>query len=122
RVELIAESTATGAEIEARMHQLKQRATEALQLVPNAPDELVASVQNIETPGALADIVAGVMDLKPAEKQQILEAFDLRDRLDKVLWMLSYRIAVLRLSRDIGQQTRQTVEGRQREVLLRKQL
>jgi ATP-dependent Lon protease len=122
RVELIAEPAATGAEIEARMHQLKQRATEALQLVPNAPDELVASVQSIETPGALADIVAGVMDLKPAEKQQILEAFDLRDRLDKVLWMLSYRIEVLRLSRDIGQQTQQTMEGRQREFLLREQL
>jgi ATP-dependent Lon protease len=122
RVELIAEPAATGAEIEARMHQLKQRATEALQLVPNAPDELVASVQSIETPGALADIVAGVMDLKPAEKQQILEAFDLRDRLDKVLWMLSYRIEVLRLSRDIGQQTQQTMEGRQREFLLHEQL
>jgi ATP-dependent Lon protease len=122
RVELIAESSASGAEIEARMHQLKQRATEALQLVPNAPEELVTSVQSIETPGALADIVAGLMDLKPTEKQQILEAFDVRDRLDKVLWMLSYRIEVLRLSRDIGQQTQQTMEGRQREFLLREQL
>jgi ATP-dependent Lon protease len=122
RVELIAEPAATDTEIEARMHQLKQRAAEALQLVPNAPDELVASVQSIETPGALADIIAGVMDLKPAEKQQVLEAFDLRDRLDKVLWMLSYRIEVLRLSRDIGQQTQQTMEGRQREFLLREQL
>jgi ATP-dependent Lon protease len=122
RVELIPERPASGAEIEARMHQLKQRATEALQLVPNAPEELVTSVQSIETPGALADIVAGLMDLKPAEKQQILEAFDVRDRLDKVLWMLSYRIEVLRLSRDIGQQTQQTMEGRQREFLLREQL
>ncbi len=122
RVELIPEPAASGAEIEARVHQLKQRATEALQLVPNAPEELVASVQSIETPGALADIVAGLMDLKPAEKQQVLEAFDVRDRLDKVLWMLSYRIEVLRLSRDIGQQTQQTMEGRQREFLLREQL
>jgi ATP-dependent Lon protease len=123
RVELIAEPSAGGGtEIDARMHQLQQRASEALQLVPNAPAELVASVQTIESPGTLADLVAGVMDLKPAEKQQVLEAIELRDRLDKVLWMLSYRIEVLRLSRDIGQQTQQTMEGRQREFLLREQL
>src|SRR5258708_223061 len=122
RVELIAEPTASGTEIDARMHQLKQRASEALQLVPNAPAELVASVQNIEAPGTLADLVAGVMDLKPEEKQQVLEAVELRDRLEKVLWMLSYRIEVLRLSRDIGQQTQQTMEGRQREFMLREQL
>src|SRR5260221_3400668 len=122
RVELIPEQTASGTEIDARMHQLQRRASEALQLVPNAPAELVASVQTIEAPGTLADLVAGVMDLKPTEKQQVLEAFELRDRLDKVLWMLSYRIEVLRLSRDIGQQTQQTMEGRQREFLLREQL
>jgi ATP-dependent Lon protease len=39
-----------------------------------------------------------------------------------VIWMLSYRIEVLRLSRDIGQQTEHTMEGRQREYLLREQL
>ena len=122
RVEPIAEPTTTGTEIEARLLQLRQRAEEALQLVPNQPEELVAMVRSIEAPGALADIVAGVMDLKPEEKQQILEAVELRDRLDKVLWMLSYRIEVLRLSRDIGQQTQQTMEGRQREFILREQL
>jgi len=122
RVELIEEQIAAGAEIEARLHQLKQRANEALQLVPDAPRELVATLRGIEAPGALADIVAGVMDLKPEEKQQVLEAVDLRERLDKVLSMLSYRIEVLRLSRDIGQQTQQTMEGRQREFLLREQL
>src|SRR6185437_14805890 len=122
RVERIAEPSAAGAAIDARVHQLKQRAIEALQLVPNAPPELVASVQGIEAPGTLADIVAGVMDLKPGEKQQILETIDLQQRLDKVIWMLSYRIEVLRLSRDIGQQTEHTMEGRQREYLLREQL
>src|SRR5690606_2125720 len=39
-----------------------------------------------------------------------------------VLWMLAYRIEVLRLSRDIGEQTREAMESRQREHLLREQL
>src|SRR5258708_20074473 len=105
RVELIAEPTASGTEIDARMHQLKQRASEALQLVPNAPAELVASVQNIEAPGTLADLVAGVMDLKPEEKQQVLEAVELRDRLQQVIWCLALRFAGLRLVLDLRQQS-----------------
>ena len=47
---------------------------------------------------------------------------DLRSRMDKVLWFLAYRVEVLRLSRDIGKQTKETMEGRQREFMLREQL
>ena len=61
------------------------------------------------------------MDLKPEEKQEILEQFELH-RLDKVLELLRHRIEVLKISRDIGQQTRDAVEGRQREYILREQL
>jgi ATP-dependent Lon protease len=122
RVELIEEPEAQGAEVEARQHQLRQRALEALQLLPGAPPEIAATVQSIQAPGMLADLVASVMDLKPAEKQDVLQTVDLRARIEKVLWLLSYRIEVLRLSRDIGQQTQQTMETRQREHLLREQL
>ncbi|HEY0526081.1 MAG TPA: endopeptidase La [Stellaceae bacterium] len=125
RVERIAESEPQPltAELEARLHQLKERAVEALQLLPETPPrELAAAVQGMTSPAALADMIASFMDLKPEEKQQILETVDVRARLDKVLWMLAYRIEVLRLSRDIGQQTRATMENRQREFMLREQL
>ena len=122
RVEAIEEPEAKGAEVEARQHQLRQRALEALQLLPGAPPEVTAMIQSIDSPGMLADLVASVMDLKPAEKQDVLQTIDLRARIEKVLWLLSYRIEVLRLSRDIGQQTQQTMETRQREHLLREQL
>jgi ATP-dependent Lon protease len=122
RIDRIPEPEAAGPEIEARLHQLRQRAVEALQLLPNVPQELIGAVQNIPSAPALADFVASVMDLKPEEKQDVLTTVDLRARLDKVLWMLAYRIEVLRLSRDIGQQTREAMESRQREHLLREQL
>jgi ATP-dependent Lon protease len=122
RVELIAEQEFRGTEVEARMHQLKQRATEALSLVPNAPAELTAAVEAATSAGQLADLVAGTMDLKPAEKQEVLETLDISRRLDRVLWLLAYRIEVLRLSRDIGQQTQEAMGARQREYLLREQL
>jgi ATP-dependent Lon protease len=123
RVERLAEpEDAGGAEIEARFHQLKARATEAIELLPDAPPELAATVRAATSPGQLADMVAAFMDLKPEEKQGVLETLDLRSRLDKILWLLAYRIEVLRLSRDIGRQTRETMEGRQREYMLREQL
>ena len=68
RVERVADSAAAGTEIEARFEQLRQRALDTLQLLPNAPVELAQSVQNIEQPAQLADFIAGFMDLKPAEK------------------------------------------------------
>ncbi|WP_439817313.1 endopeptidase La [Zavarzinia sp. CC-PAN008] len=122
RVELLTEPEVASTEIEARVHQLRTRAGEALSLLPDAPRELAQTVAAIPTASLLADMVAGFMDLKPGEKQDVLETLDIRARLDKVLWLLAYRIEVLRLSRDIGQQTRATMETRQREHLLREQL
>ena len=122
RIERIAEPETTGAEVEARFMQLKERALEALQLIPNAPDELKDTVRSVESPSVLADMVASFLDLKIEEKQQVLETIDPKARLDRVLWFLAYRLEVLRLSHDIGQRTRESIEGRQREHLLREQL
>jgi ATP-dependent Lon protease len=121
-VERIAEPDADGTEIAARTHQLRERALETLRLIEQVPPEVVATVQNLEPPGALADLVASLLDLAPAEKQEILEIVDLRTRLDRVLWRLAYRLEVLRLSADIGKRTRETMQGRQREFMLREQL
>ncbi|MGE3921721.1 MAG: endopeptidase La [Lautropia sp.] len=111
-----------GAEIEARMLQLKERVAEVLQLLPQAPAELAATAQAITDPGQLCDFVSGLMDLEPTVKQQLLETLDLKQRIDAVLGHLAHRINVLRLSNEIGQQTGQRMNERQREMLLREQL
>lgn len=122
RVGLIVEPEATGNEIEARFIQLKERALEVLQLLPQTPQELVAAVQSVASAGALADLVAGVMDIKAADKQVVLETLDLVQRLDVVLDYLAKRLEVLRLSREIGERTKATMDERQREYLLREQM
>ena len=109
-------------EIEARFVNLKQQAIEAIELLPQAPAELVNAIQNIEAPAPLADLAAAYMDVKPSEKQEILETFDLATRMDKVSRMLAHRIEVLRLSREIGQQTKAAFDERQREAVLREQM
>ncbi|MBV5276471.1 LON peptidase substrate-binding domain-containing protein, partial [bacterium] len=82
---------------------------EVLQLLPNVPQEMLQTVQDVDTPGMLADLVAGYVDIKPSEKQELLEEIDLRKRLDRVIAMLVHRIEVLNLSRDIDQRTKASI-------------
>jgi ATP-dependent Lon protease len=122
RVTVPPEEEAASREIEARGVYLRERAVEALQLLPQVPAELLTAVQTIESPGALADMVAGLIDLKAPEKQQILETFALRERLDRVIAALTQRIEVLRLTKQIGEKTREALDDRQRQAVLREQL
>ena len=110
------------ADIEARFLQLKTQAAEAITLLPNAPDELGEVVRAIEAPGQLADMVANLLDVKNEEKQEILETVELSARLDLVLRHLAKRVEVMRLSKEIGDKTRQEFDSRQREHVLREQM
>jgi ATP-dependent Lon protease len=113
---------ATETDIEARFRLLKSQAAQALDLIPQAPPELRATVEGAATPGALADLVAFYIDIPASEKQEILEAVDLNERLERVSRKLARSIEVMRLSADIAQQTRATFDKRQREAVLREQL
>ena len=122
RVEFLADTGATHAEVEARTFYLKQKAVEAISLLPQAPAELANTVQAIESPSTLADTIASFLDVKAAEKQEILEITEIKDRLEKVATHLTKRVEVLRLSRQIEQQTKEAIDDRQREILLREQM
>ena len=122
RVLRIPESEARTSEIEARFVHLKAQAVEAIELLPQVPADLLAAIQSIETPAALADLATAYMDVKPEEKQEILETTDITARMDKVSRLLAHRIEVLRLSQEIGRQTKASLDERQREVLLREQM
>ncbi len=123
RIELIHEGALSNSkEIEARWNYLRQKTEEAIKLLPQAPPELFATVQNISSPGALADLVTSFMDLKIKEKQEILETFEIHKRLDRVLELLNHRIEVLRLTKEIEDQTKESMSEQQREYMLREQL
>jgi ATP-dependent Lon protease len=111
-----------GSEVEAQFVALKQRALEALQLLPQAPAQLREAVEAVTGPATLADFTAAHMDLAPEEKQDVLETLDLPQRLDKVSRLLAHRIEVLRLSQEINQRTRAVFDERQRQAVLREQM
>src|SRR6201987_1671738 len=111
----IAEPETGTPEIEARFVNLKAQAVEAVQLLPQAPAEIVAAIQSIEAAPALADLSAAYMDIKPEEKQEILETVDITARMDKVSRLLGHRIEVSRLSQEIGRQTKAALDQRPRQ-------
>ncbi len=122
RIEQIPEPTNTSPEIEARAAFLKERASEALSLLPQAPAELGRMITGIESPANLADLIVSFMDVKSSEKQEILETLDLKERLDKVIRLLAHRVEVLKITKDITEQTQAALGERQREAVLREQL
>jgi ATP-dependent Lon protease len=122
RVEYVNEPANVTPEIEARALNMKRLAAEAISLLPQAPAELANAIQAVESPSALVDLVSSFMDIKASDKQQLLETVDLRARLDRVTAHLSKRIEVLRLQRQIEEQTREAIDERHKEALLREQM
>jgi ATP-dependent Lon protease len=109
-------------DVEARGINLREKALEALQLLPQAPAELANAVRGIESISTLADIIASFMDLKPADKQELLATFDLKTRLDRILALVNRRVEVLKVSRQIDERTREAFDERQKEAVLRERL
>ncbi|GAB4067880.1 endopeptidase La [Ancylobacter sonchi] len=121
-VQRIEDAADHSAQMEARFVHLQGQAIEALELLPQTPTELVAAVRGASEPGPLADMIAAYLDIGPDEKQELLETSDVATRVDRVVRLLAQRIEVLRLSQEIGRQTKASLDERQREVLLREQM
>jgi ATP-dependent Lon protease len=122
RIETIEEAATPSTESEALALQLRERATELLSLLPSVPAELIHALQTTRQPPALADITASVVDADTNEKQALLEMVDPAERVKALLKLLSHRIEVLRLSKEIGERTKEHLDDHQRKFLLRQQL
>jgi ATP-dependent Lon protease len=122
RVQFIEDPAHVDVDIEGRARSLKERAVEILQLLPQVPEEMVGALQAVEGAAQLADFIAGLMDISAEEKQALLETFDLKTRLDKLLELLSHRIEVLKVSREIDERTRGSIDDSNRKHLLREQM
>ena len=123
RVRLIENPDRQDPEVEGRARALRQRALEVMQLLPQVPEEIVAAFQGVESSAAqLADFIAGMIDVTAEEKQAILETFDLTRRLDKLLDLLSHRLEVLKVSKQVEERTRESIGDANRKALLREQM
>jgi ATP-dependent Lon protease len=122
RVQYIDDPDRADAQIEGRARVLKERALETLQLLPQVPAEMGVALQGIDDPAQLANLISSVLDVPAEDKQALLETFDLRSRLDRLLDIVTQRMEVLKVSRDIADRTRESIGDVNRKHLLREQM
>jgi len=102
-------------EVRARAAELGQKS--------GLPEEVVNQVlAGVNEPGRFADLVAGYIDIAPAQRQSLLETLSVEERLRRVLVHVQRQIGVLDAQEDIKSQVQEELGERQREMFLREQL
>jgi ATP-dependent Lon protease len=102
--------------------EVRERAAE-LAKKRGVPAEAVEQMlSQIDEPGRLADLVAGYLDAPVADRQALLEALAIEDRLRGILIHVQRQIDVLAAQEDIQSKVKEEIGGRQREHYLREQL
>ncbi|MGN6105233.1 MAG: endopeptidase La [Kofleriaceae bacterium] len=102
--------------------EVRERAAE-LATRRGVPEDAVAQMLGkVEQPGELADLVAGYLEAPVAERQALLEALAVEDRLRRVLILVQRQLAVLSAQEEIQSKVKEEIGGRQREHYLREQL
>src|SRR5262252_5276074 len=122
RVTMIEERIPQSKHFEARILHLRQEAAKALGLLPEPMNELKSTIERIDNPLSLIDMIASTLDLALPEKQEILETLDPEARAEKVSEKLARQIELLELSKKIGEQTKESLDRTQRQYFLREQL
>jgi ATP-dependent Lon protease len=109
-------------EAEALSMSLRDIAKQVIQLMPELPREAGSLIDSIQAPGALADLVAGNLDAPVDEKAALLETIDVKDRIRKVLKLLTRQLEILKMRERINSQIKEEMGKNQREYVLRQQL
>lgn len=106
----------------AQMLVLSQAANRMIELSASVPDEARQVLNSIQTPGGLADFLAANIALTLIQKQEILETFDVGERLRKMNVHVASQLDLLELSAKIQSQVKEQVDHSQREYYLREQI
>ncbi|MED4716368.1 endopeptidase La [Bacillus badius] len=121
-VEVQEDDTAKDLEAEALMRTLLEYFEQYIKLSKKVSSETYSTVADIDEPGRLADIIASHLPIKMKDKQEILETFDIKDRLNRIIDLLNNEKQVLNLEKKIGQRVKTSMERTQKEYFLREQM
>ncbi|KPK81275.1 MAG: hypothetical protein AMJ81_10715 [Phycisphaerae bacterium SM23_33] len=122
RVTVLKDTLSVGKEMEARLLDVRAKASRLVQLAPNVPNEAQVVIDRIEPPGALTDFLAANLPMEVPAKQELLAEVDVLHRLEILQKYLYRQVDVLELSGQIQEQVRESIDKSQREYFLREQL
>ncbi len=121
-IKALPEKTEKTVELEALMRSVSDMFQKMVSLTPNMPEELSAAALNIEDPRQLAYLIATNIRLDLPQRQELLEADLVHDKLTKLMQTLNREIEVLELGRKIQGKAKDQMQKAEREYLLRQQL
>jgi len=125
KIERMPESLVRDVELDALGAGLREATREVLGLMPNLPKDTAGILDNVREPGALADLIASNFPQAHAsvpDKQEILEAFEVKIRVRLVLAMVGRQLEVLRVKKEISSMVQEEMGKSQREYVLRQQM
>ncbi len=122
RVEVVEDVVERTPELEALVRAVTSTFRKVAELAPYIPPPVAVAVMNIPDPGDLADFLAANMNLETAERQEILETFDVRRRLERIHFFLQRELELLELGSKVQRELQEEVARQQREAFLRRQL
>ncbi|MGB5702058.1 MAG: endopeptidase La [Polyangiales bacterium] len=122
RVSRLDEPATEDVESEALAMSLRDIAKQVIQLMPELPREAGSLIDSIQEHGQLADLVAANLDAPVDEKAQLLETLDAKERIRKVLRLLTRQLEILKMRERINSQIKEEMGKNQREYVLRQQL
>ena len=125
QVQRLREDSAGTTEIEALMRNVVNQFEQYVKLSKNTPPEVLLSITNIEEPGRLADTIASHLSspsIKIEDRQELLQAVEPKNRLERLCMMLMREIEILEMERKIQIRVRKQMEKTQKEYYLREQM
>ncbi|MFN4315766.1 MAG: endopeptidase La [Chitinophagaceae bacterium] len=111
-----------GADFEAYVANIKDLATEIIQLSPNIPSEASIILRNIENPAFLIHFVSSNLQAELSEKQRLLEINSIRERAESLMKVLQKELQFAELKNKVTNKTRTELDKQQREYFLQQQL
>ncbi|NIM04109.1 MAG: endopeptidase La [Armatimonadetes bacterium] len=122
KTQIVPESEERGVELEALMRNVLAQFERAANLRRDIPQEALDNAQHTEEAGRLADVVAMYYPLKVEARQQILETFSPKQRLEILSELLNKEIEILEIERKISSRVKKELEDTQKEFYLREKI
>jgi ATP-dependent Lon protease len=121
-VALLDEDFLPSPELDALMRGVVDLFDRYVELDKKVPPEVKLTVRGVEDAGRMADIVASNLSIAVADKQDVLETFQMGNRLEKLSNVLQREIEILDMDRSIRQRVRAQIDRRQKEFYLKEQM
>lgn len=107
---------------EALVRSVRKAFDEYIKLSGNIPVETIITLEELDNPGRMCDVISSYLMLKQENKQELLEAYEVEERLQMLLNILSNEVDILKIERKIGAKVKGKIDKVQKEYYLKEQM